>query len=235
MTAYTFRQAGAWAHTTTGTVTPTLGTESTHWDAGNLALAFVMTRLGTETVTAPGGWTLLATSTTGNVNLYGRILQAGDTDPVFTLSGTTAHDAQIAIFSGDVWSPVSTIVAHSAVLTDTSVSDFRYTGLTITTDDCLVLICGQKVKTATSNGTTVDAEPGFTEIGETGIAGTQVFAVWNYVQQTTAANITAGTWSQTGTTEAATNRGFTLALKSLAASTAAPSLFTVRSAIRLGS
>ena len=75
-----------------------------------------------------------------------------------------------------------------------------------------MLICGQKTKTVTTDGATIDAEPGFTEIGEVGLTGSRQFVVWNYVQQTTASNIVADAWTFTGTTESQTTRKFTIAL-----------------------
>jgi hypothetical protein len=208
---YTLRGVGAMSVSGTGDITPAL---PSGWLNGDLGLAIAASR-SVETITTPSGWTLLAAGSSGVPALYGRIMQGGDVAPTFVFSGTTRHVAQVASFSGDVYTDLATIVAHSTPRTEGSGADFPYDALSITTDNCLVLIVGQKTKTNATNGATINDEAGFTELGESGEDGTRFFLVWNYVQQTTATNIAAGAWDFTGATESLTRRGFTVALKSL--------------------
>ena len=219
MPAYTFRSVGAWTTAASGSATLGPVALPAGWQAGDLGLMLAAARSDASPASSTAtGWTSLQTSQNGQLTLFGRILQGGDTDPTITFSATSSHAAQIAAFYGDVWSPVSTIKAHGAFANDgNEAAGPIYPGLTITTADCLVIISAQKTKTSTSDGATINAEPGFTEIGETGIAGNRAFVVWNYVQQTTATNITSGTYDFTGTVETQTARKFTVALKTLAA------------------
>ncbi len=225
MPAYSLRTANIWQDNTNLTVTPSIGVENTDWSPGNLGLIFGSAR-GTHTATTPAGWTLLAQSPSGYTYLWGRVMQSGDADPSFTWSGSSRKKMQCAIFSGDVYTDLSTIVAHSSVRTDGGALQMPYQGLTVTTDNCLVLICSSKSKTATSDATTVADEPGFTTIGwDTNTGATSNLAAWAYVQQTTAANITAGSWDLSfspGVDEAESVRGFTVALKTSAAASTAP-------------
>lgn len=199
--------------TGTGTITQTAPTRT----AGDLLLAYTEARLSTETLTQTWG-TVLASFSGGNGHLICRIAtNTGADDISWDWSGTSTSSVQLTHWTGDVYSDCATIVAHSATRTSGNSSGFPYEALTVTTDETLVLIVGQKTKTATSNGATIDAEAGFTEISESGPNGTESFRVWNYVQQTTAANIAASDWAFTGTTETGTARGFTVALRTATA------------------
>ena len=216
MPAYTHVYTSSWS----GTGSPALGTEGVDWSPGYLALAYISTRTNTEVITAAAGWTELELTSEGAAGLYGRVLQTGDTTPVFTFSGGSARACQIAIFSGSVYTDLASIVAATAVRTGASSATMPYEALTVPTNDCLVIIFGKKSKSTTSNGGTPSAEPGFTEIGSRGVDGLAVSAVWNYVQQTTAANISAGDWTWS-VTETAQSSGFTVALKTAAVGSSA--------------
>lgn len=196
-----------------GTLTQTAPTRT----AGDLLLAYTEARLSTETLTQSWG-TVLASFSGGNGHLICRIATNTSADDIsWDWSGTSTSSVQLTHWTGDVYDDCATIVAHSAVRTSGNSAGFPYEALTVTTDDTLVLIVGQKTKTTTTNGATINAEAGFTEISESGPNGTESFRVWNYVQQTTATNITAGDWDFTGTTETQTARGFTVALRTATA------------------
>jgi hypothetical protein len=201
----------------TGTTSPLApGQPATGWTTGNLALLIASTRAGAVTVDSIAGWQELVADG-GRIKVFGRILQPGDTAPSVTYTGAgSQRRAQLCVFSGDVYSDITTIV-HAATATTTIPATFPYEALTITDPNCLVLIVGFKYKTATSDGATVNNEAGFTRIDSAGAAGGQMHHVWDYVQQTSAVNVTAGEWDFTGTTETLETRRATLALKSLAA------------------
>lgn len=196
----------------TGAVTQTISA-----DAGDQIYAFTWARLSSETLTQTWG-TVLCSFSGGNGHLIARNATADANDNIsFDWSGTSESYVEAIEVSGDVHTDIASIVAVCAPRTSANSAGFPYEGATISIDDTFVIIAGQKNKTATSNGATVDAEAGFTEIGEYVGSGTSSAAVWNYVQQTTAANITAGDWDFTGSTETLTARGFTVALKTATA------------------
>ncbi len=211
MPAYTFNSAGAWVGAGTADVTASMPTS---WSVGNLGLLYACARAASETITDPPGWYRLGASSSGHVALFGRILQSGDTAPTVTFSGTSNHRLNMCAFGGDVYTDLTSIVAHSQAHTNAGSTGFPYTGLTVSTDNCLVIACGSKTKTATADGSSVDAEAGFTRIGTVTGSGTSLIAVWDYVQQTTQSSIGADGWTLTGTTEGQTVGGFFVALKS---------------------
>ncbi len=217
MPAYTFNSVGAWEG---GSATSIAASMPTSWSVGNLGLLYACARATSETITDPSGWTRLGASSSGNTALFGRILQSGDTAPTVTFSGTSNHRLNMCAFGGDVYTDLTSIVAHSQAHTNAGSAAFPYTGLTVSTDNCLVIACGSKTKTATSDGSSVDAEPGFTRLSTITGNGTALIAVWDYVQQTTQSSIGADGWNLTGTTEAQTVCGFFVALKTSGSSVA---------------
>ena len=215
--SYTAVGANAYVVNTGGTaLSPTIHASCA---AGNLMLLNTGARGGAETLTVTGWDEIASITTNGSLKLLGRIMQGGDGAPSVDWSGTTAAFAQIMCFSGDVYSPITTINAHTPTTNTGSSAGLSYPALTITTADTLVLIIGRKHKTATGDGITIDAEPGFTEIGESAPASVVNISVWNYVQQTTAASISAGAWAASvAAFEALNDNSLTVSLKTLAAS-----------------
>lgn len=215
--AYTFQSVGTIAGNGAGTALSP-GMPGTCSD-GNLLVLFTAARAASQTLTVTG-WTEIASNTTNSsVKLLTRVRQSGDTSPSVDWSGADYATAQIACYSGDVYTDQATIVAHSATTNGNS-NSFNYAALTISTADTLVLIAGKHSKTATSDGITIDAEAGFTELGENSAngAGTQTF-VWDYVQQTTATNISAGSWDPSvAAYETAGWASLTVSLKTASAS-----------------
>lgn len=228
MAAYTFRAAGTWG--TAGDPGDPAGKT-----AGDLLLMITSARLATETLNAaPAGWTLLfdtSTTTKEQLALFGRIAtgDANDTVSHDFWSGTSYNATQIAAFYGDVFSGgLGSIVAHSvAAGTDGSANDIPTSALTISTADTLVIGAGFKQKTATSDGATL-TDPAWmnTRIGEKDTSGNASFTVWGFTQQSTAANISASSWTQS-IAESADYSSLIVSLKTAAAApgwTAVPSM-----------
>lgn len=199
MSAYTLRSVGSWS--TTGSPGDPAGKT-----AGDLLLMFASARLSTETLNAaPAGWTLLldtSTATKEQLALFGRIATGDANDSVSAhdfWSGTSYNLSQIAAFSGDVWAGgLGSIIAHSVVAgSDNNTANLPHSALTISTAGCLVLVLGTKQKTVASDGASL-TDPAWigSRLGFRNDNGSTAFSVWGYVQQTTAANISAGSWAQ---------------------------------------
>lgn len=148
---------------------------------------------GTGTVNTPTGWEVLRAF--GNCALLGRRYQSGDTAPTITFAGGVANADTIAQIAA--WRR-----AHSAPLTgadqlNASAQNINYPALTITQDGNLILLAGWKQDDWTSVATL--GLTGAAEIGEpSSVAGDDAGQVWDYLIQTTAANIAAGSFTVTG-------------------------------------
>jgi hypothetical protein len=219
MGSLTLSTTSAWLTETTGTVSITAPTRS----VGDLLLVYAAARNNSETATDPSGWLRLVDASAVGSNstvLWGRVA-TNDASDNFSVdfSATSVCNGQMAVFSGNVYSPLSGIVAHSIGNdTDTEATGLSYEGLTITTDNCLVLLVGKKTKTATSNGVTLSTPAGFTRIGFRAADGSMPVMVWEYAQQTTATSIATGGWTVVGTEESNIATGFTVALRTADAS-----------------
>lgn len=231
MPAYTFVATGVVA-VGTGALAPG---QPAGKAAGHLLLLATCARAATETLNAaPSGWTLLletSSTTNDSLALYGRIATNDANDNVSHdfWSGSSSADAQIAAFSGDVYTDLATIVAHSAVVGSSgNVADIPNPALTVTTADTLIVGVGKKSKTTTSNSATITSPAGLSNrIGLTWNNGTVVGLVWDYTQQTIATNIGASIWDQS-VEESAPYASLIVALRSATgASTLAPSAAVV--------
>lgn len=210
MAGYTLAVANAIARGT-GNLTPTISAIS-----GRLAILFAASQgAASDSITTPSGWTLLATRS-NHTSIFGRVLTGGDTYPAVNFAATFGHFAQVAEFEGSVYSDLATIAHTSANAFGSSATVPTIPNITITQPNCLVIIAGWHVKTATSNGSTYDDVAGFTEIGESRPTGGGVDMVWNYQQQTSAASLSGLSRSMTGTTENGQNASISLALLSVA-------------------
>lgn len=199
MSAYTLRSVGSWS--TSGSPGDPEGKA-----AGDLLLMFASARLSSETINAaPTGWTLLldtSTTTKEQLALFGRIATGDANDTVSAhdfWSGTSYNLSQIAAFSGDVYDGgLGSIIAHSVVAgSDNNTANLPHSALTISTDDCLVLGLGTKQKTSTADGASL-TDPAWigSRLSFRGSDGSTSLNVWGYVQQTTAGNISSGSWTQ---------------------------------------
>lgn len=160
------------------------------WIAGDLALILASIRnSGTGTVNTPTGWTAVAAS--GNVALLGRRLQSGDVAPTVTFAGGAANADTIARCA--VWRNAD-LSAVTATQLSGSAQNIAYPALTLSSAGRLVIAAGWKQ----DDWTSVAGAFG-TEIAESiSTAGDDSGQVWNYSIQTTASNITAGSFTVTG-------------------------------------
>lgn len=198
---------GTAASASSGSITPSIPALT---EAGDLMLVFASTRnSGTGTVNTPSGWTALATS--GNTIILGRIATTLEHDPTVTFTGGAANEtviAQMAAFRG-THQDIDQVVLNSAVQLNSSAANIAYPALTVASDNCAVVVAGWKQ----DDWTSVAALAGMTEIEETAVtAGSDAGQVWDYVIQSTAANIGASSFTVTGGTSQI-SRGITLALK----------------------
>jgi len=186
------------------------------WQVGDLLLGLTTTNAATggPTPTDPAGWTrLIVPVNSPALMLYGRIAQAGDTAPTFTWNlGATAAD--IAAFSGTVYTDLSTIRDKytDRATTSTTVIALNGGSLVPAVDNELVILAGRRRASISAN--TFGAAPaGFTKFtGPASANGQDV--VWMYQLQTTATTIAATQAVTVGTAEASDNtQGFGVVLK----------------------
>lgn len=160
---------------------------------------------GTGTVNTPTGWTVMATS--GNVTLLGRRYVSGDVAPLVTFAGGAANAdtfAQTAAFRRAELAPLT-----SAVQLNGSAQNVAYPAITVSVAGCVVLLASWKQ----DDWTSVAPVAGFAEIGEvSATTGSDAGQVWDYVIQTVAANIAAGSFVVTGGA-AAISRGLTVVVQ----------------------
>lgn len=200
--ATTFVAAGAAATANNASVTPALPAGLV---VGDLVVAWASIRnSGTGTVDTPAGWTQIVAS--GNTALLGRIYDGVFAAPVITFTGGVANSdtiGQCAAFRG------ADILAHTTnAQLNASAQDVSYPLATITADGCVVLYLAWKQDDWTSVATLAGAA----EIGEaTSTAGDDAGNVWDYIIQTTATSVAAGSFVVTGGT-AQISRGLVVAL-----------------------
>jgi len=181
------------------------------WQPGDLLLLLDSIRnSGTGTVNTPSGW-LSFFSGTSNRDMAMRVAQAGDSAPTVTFNGGVANAtviAQVAAFRPSIALPELTsafqLTGDNGIATqlNASAQNIAYPGLTVVRDNALILYFGWKQDDWTSV-----SGPG-TEIGEPDeTAGDDAGQVWNYQIQTSAANISAGSWTVTGGVSAISRGG----------------------------
>jgi hypothetical protein len=204
----TFVGAGA---AQTGNNAPTL-TPPLHasTQAGDIVLVHASIRGTAATMTSPG-YQVVADN--GNERILAKIAAAGEAAPVVTFTGGAAGDdnfAQAATWHGNEPS-VGNIVA--AILSNASAQNINYPALTVPADNHALVVAGWKQDDWTSVATLA----GMTEIAETfSITGNDAGQVWDYQIQTTATNLTAGSFVVTGGLSAV-SKGLALLIRPAAA------------------
>ena len=175
-------------------------------------------------LTEPTGWTqivapLIADNPGPTIAIYARVADgtANDTPTVRWNAGNDTL-AAISAFSGDVYTDLATIIAHSASsqITGTN-NNLGAAALTISTNDTMVVNFTVRRKTATSNDATTVSHAQFTKRWQEIQTGTALVAAFGSLQQTTAANYDGTVWTRDGTAEAGADVNITLALKTQAA------------------
>jgi hypothetical protein len=202
-----FVGAGTAAAASSGTVTPTLPSPL---QAGDLLLVFASTRnSGTGTVDTPSGYTSLVSS--GNVSVFGKIAGTAEADPAISFTAGSANEttiAQACAFRG-THQDIDSVLLNSATQLNSSAANVGYPALTVASNNCAVVVAGWKQ----DDWTSVATLSGLSEIEEKfSTAGNDAAQVWDYVIQSTAANISASSFTVTGGTSQI-SRGLTFALK----------------------
>lgn len=159
---------------------------------------------GTGTVNTPTGWSLMLA--TGNVSVFGRRYQAGDAAPTVSFTGGVANATiQAKVMA---WRRADLSVGSSGSQLNASAANVAYPALTVTGDGQLVLVGGWKQDAWTS----VAQLSGMTELQDAPTTlGDDASSALDYVIQTTAANIAAGSFTVTGGISAI-SRGWALAI-----------------------
>lgn len=204
----TYVGVGAAAHGDNASVVPALPAGITAGDVLVLVASIRNTAAFVNSVTAPGGWTLLG-NFGDHVRVYGQVWDGAFAAPTVGFVGGAAGDttsAQLAAVRG-----ASLAASASATLTNASAQNIAYPALTPDRDGSLVLAIGWKQDDWTSVATLA----GMTEIAEASTTtGNDQGLVWDYVIQTTAATVSAGSFVVTGGA-GAVSKGITMALNSL--------------------
>lgn len=164
--------------------------------AGDLVLIWASTRnSGTGTVDDITNWTTLATW--GNTKLLGRIYDGVWTMPTVTFTGGAANEdtiAQSAAFRNAGLVPATS----AATLLNSSAANIAHPALTVPDDDLLLIAAAWKQDDFTSVAV-LSAPATWSEIQEASTtAGNDASQVWDYLIQTTAANVSAASFTVTG-------------------------------------
>jgi len=194
-----FVGVGTSDHDNNAAITPGLPAS---WQPGDTLFLFTAIRNSpTGFANAPDDtWDLLLDM--ANARLFGKYAQDGEQTPTVTFTAGVANattSGAIAAFRG-----VGLTVHKRASQLNGSAQNIAYPGLTVTRDNSLVLVFGWKADDWTSVATLA----GFSEIGEPSSAtGDDQGLVLDYVLQSTATNIPAGSFTVTGGASAISRAG----------------------------
>ena len=176
---------GAWNTAAAGNpTTPTPGT----YVAGDILIYGTREFIGSDTISTPGGWSLLSTqSSATQQNIFGLVSVGGDTIPSVTWAGQNNQSIIMAIrgasltvnVAGDRKSSQSTSIIGPAGT------------LTPTVDGCIGIFFGGKNKTGTSDSTTFTAPSGWTKASQLIQGGIQSACCLCYQIQTTKTAVSA--------------------------------------------
>lgn len=180
---------------------------------------------GTGTVDTPSGWTLLSPTPITNAAIFGKHVTAaevaagsvtisftgGVANATITAGTATWRNASLYHAGGITNRPTAKVTPIGAAQLNGSAQDIAYPALYVVRDGSVVIAAGWKQDDYTS----VAALSGFAEIDEQSeTGGDDASHIWDYVIQTTAANIVAGSFTVTGGASAI-SRGFVIALRPL--------------------
>lgn len=204
----TFVGAGAAATANNAPVAPALHASTA---AGDLVLVLASIRGTSATVTTPAGWTRIGG--TENVAVFGKIAAASEPAPTVAFAGGAAGDdtiGQAATFRG--MEPYAGSVAFN-IQTNASAANVAYPALTVSYDNHCVIVGGWKQDDSTGWAPVAS----YTEIGESNpTAGNDASMAWDYRIETTAASLSAGSFTVSGGLSAV-SKGFTLLIRPAAA------------------
>lgn len=168
--------------------------------AGQILLVGMGTdNAGQSFTLSDAGFTLLASSTSdGSAALYGKVA-TGSESGSFTITGTAGGlgYAQCASFTGGL-ANMSTIVDASIAKGNSSSSVLSFSALTVPTSNDLIIGIAAGYAGGSVTGNLNNPTPFTAAIGQ-GHTTFDAFS-WNYEIQTTATNISAGSWTPSGGT-----------------------------------
>lgn len=165
---------------------------------------------GTGTVDTPAGWEIIKAS--GNVSVFGKLADYGEEDVTVSFAGGAAGATCIAqMFSVRGTAArrvgIAASIHTSAAQLNGSAQNIAYPALTITQDNCAVLVVGWKQ----DDWTSVAQLAGMTEILDSpSVVGSDAGMVADYVVQSTATNLASGSLVVTGGANAI-SRGVSIA------------------------
>lgn len=176
------------------------------WAAGDLLLILASIRnSGTGTVNVPAGWTSVVDF--DNVRILGRRAVTGDTSPTVTFAnGAAGADTfgQMAAFRNAELVPITSNTVLNGIT-----QNIATPAINLSADGSAVIIAGWKQ----DDWTSISVLAGMTEIGRlVSIVGSDAGQVWDYVIQTTAANVPVNAFVVTGGATAI-SRGITVAFE----------------------
>lgn len=211
MAAYSFVSAGSVVTSSSGAALSPVGSMVS---SGNLLLLFTGQRGSSNYVSslAPNFTQLGAENTNGSLEIWGRIASGTSADePSVDWSGSTHCAAWIEQYSGDVYTDLASIVAHIGGATATQAS-LRAAGITVTTDNCLLVLLSRKNCTA-ADATTFTAPGSFTKRQQYILNGTHWLASASW-QQTSATTFAVTNWTDDDTVnESLAANSLTLAIR----------------------
>ncbi|HEX6970276.1 MAG TPA: hypothetical protein VF174_15885 [Micromonosporaceae bacterium] len=200
-TTPSFVAAGVVDHDDNAALTPALPAGLAE---GDLLLIFAAIRnSGAGIPVTPSGFTRIdAFGASANVAVFAKYASSSESTPTVTfadgVSGATTS-AQCAAFRD-----VSMVVRESVAQLNGSAQNIAYPAATVTYDNCLGLYLGWKA----DDWTSVAQISGALEIGEPdSTTGDDQGIVWDYVLQSTAADIASGSFSVTGGASAISRGG----------------------------
>lgn len=217
MGAYTYRSSGSVVTHGTGGNLDLSSAAPAGRQTGDLLLLYSGQRGSPTGVSVAAGWTeLILSFASGGTGVWGRIADGTLADLPTTLDWNAANPcfAWLEAWSGDVHTELSTIVAHSAILTGTAAS-LQLPALTgATVNDCLVIGFGLKNNTAT-DATTINHSVLTKRTQYVSSVASRMHAASGSLQQTTAADYEGTDFTIDGTSESLASRGVVLYLRSL--------------------
>lgn len=185
--AVAYVAAGAGASGNNASVVPGLPAGIAEGD-GMLLLA--STR-GAGTVNTPAGYAVVLTS--GNVSLFGKRVALGEGAPTVTFAGGSAGDDTLAQLAA--WRGMDTVPYSGDDQLNASAQNVAYPAVSVGIAGAVEVECGWKQ----DDWTSVAPLAGMAEIGEVfSTAGSDAGQVWDYLIQTAAADIPAGSFVVTG-------------------------------------
>lgn len=193
----TYGAVGTASHANNASVTPGLPASLAQ---GNLMVMIAAIRnSGTGVPSTPAGWTRLPVfGSTANVQAFAKIAGSSESAPTVSFTGGVANadtTAQIIRLAGK-WNSASSVLVGGASYLNASAQDINIPALAKPiADNAIVLAVGWKQDDFTSVATL----SGMTEIAEASTTtGDDQSLVWDYVVQTTAAEIAATSFTVTG-------------------------------------